>query len=69
MQKEGDVLRIQIKDDGKGFEMNDVQSLVLKSMGGNGLKSMTERANTMVASFNIISKMNEGTTVDLAITV
>lgn len=69
MQKENDTLDISIKDDGKGFEMNDVQSMNLKSLGGNGLKSMTERANAIVASFKIWSKVNEGTTIELSIKV
>jgi len=55
---DGDDLQIVVRDDGRGFEPEQVS-------GGWGLKSMKKRAEEMDGRLNIISRPGEGTTVNL----
>ena len=51
-------LKMTIRDDGSGFEMNTVKA-------GNGLFNMQRRAEIMKARFNLESIPGKGTTVEL----
>jgi ligand-binding sensor domain-containing protein len=55
-EKEGSRLMMEIKDNGKGFD-------VINGRTGNGLKSMKERAKVIGAAFAINSQPGEGTSV------
>ncbi len=53
-------LRVEIEDDGKGFDPNDVPE-------GHGLSNLRERAKTMRADMQLDSSPGRGTTVTLDI--
>lgn len=53
-----DNLKMTIRDDGNGFELNTVKA-------GNGLLNMQQRADGMKARFNLESIPGRGTTVEL----
>ena len=52
---------MNIRDNGKGFDMNDLPS----GNGGNGLQNMRNRAREIGGHLAIESKPGEGTVVDL----
>ncbi|HET7118363.1 MAG TPA: 7TM diverse intracellular signaling domain-containing protein [Hanamia sp.] len=56
------LLNLLIKDNGKGYDVNQITY-------GNGLNSMSNRAEEMDAELNMISKMNEGTTIQLFVKI
>jgi signal transduction histidine kinase len=62
-------LMFTIIDNGKGFDttLQHVQTNV-EVLGGNGLKNMRARAENIHATFNIHSKINEGTKIQLVVT-
>jgi signal transduction histidine kinase len=64
-----DNLMMMIKDDGKGFEtrpvLSNAEAVKGESLGGNGIKNMQARADDMNARFNISTKINEGTKIEL----
>lgn len=51
-------LKISVIDDGKGFDLETVEM-------GNGLNNIKKRATEIGATLNILSKINEGTTIEL----
>lgn len=58
--EKGKKLRVQIKDNGKGFNMNK------KSTDFSlGLKTMKENADYLNANLTFLSNMNEGTRIRL----
>jgi signal transduction histidine kinase len=63
MQCIGNRVHITIKDDGKGFNMNDVRQF------GNGLMNMQNRVHQVGGSFTISSSPGEGciTTMDIPV--
>jgi signal transduction histidine kinase len=68
--KSNNNLVLIIKDDGKGFDTSPQTPLQRRGeIGGNGIRNMKERATDMKALLNIISKINEGTSVELLIKV
>jgi signal transduction histidine kinase/tetratricopeptide (TPR) repeat protein len=58
LQRKGDIIIAEIKDDGKGFDTK------IENMG-NGLKNMKERADSLEAKFTIDSSKGKGTCVRL----
>jgi len=64
-QVKGRELMIQIKDDGKGFNLN----AGVESPEHHGLNSMRERAKRMHAKCRIESIPGKGTTVELRLTI
>lgn len=61
---EGKRLKLQIKDNGKGFQLNKtIRKFSL------GLKTIKEKAGYLDANLTIESKLNEGTTVELSIKI
>jgi signal transduction histidine kinase len=56
LEKESNKLKMEIKDNGKGFDINNTRP-------GNGLKSMKERAKVIDAVFTIQSMPGKGTAV------
>lgn len=59
-QKDSNRLKIEIYDDGKGFDFETVKF-------GNGLNNMKKRAADMNSEIQIESKINKGTTVILIV--
>ena len=60
--KEYNKLKLEIKDNGKGFNTNNNNAF-----NGNGLKNIKSRAAEVNAMVNIFSKENEGTRILLEI--
>jgi two-component system, NarL family, sensor histidine kinase UhpB len=58
LRRDGDSLRLEITDDGKGFAAETVKS-------GNGLSNMRERAASMLAGLKIDSAVGQGTRIGL----
>lgn len=58
------LMKLNIKDDGKGFELNTVIK-ENKSSGGNGLKNMRKRAEELGGKLDIYSILGRGTKVSL----
>jgi signal transduction histidine kinase len=56
-------LLLTIKDDGKGFDINDAKAA--KSLSGNGLQNMQRRAKEMKGSVTIESEPGKGTGIRL----
>jgi signal transduction histidine kinase len=57
-QKQAESIIAEVKDDGKGFDVNSAQE-------GNGLNNMKARAAELNAAFNIYSVKGEGTSIKL----
>jgi two-component sensor histidine kinase len=55
-------LQLKVKDDGKGFNLNEAS---LPGMGGNGLLNIKKRAGDLNASINIVSSPGKGTEMEL----
>ena len=55
-------LTMEIKDNGKGFEMNSLST-------GNGLKNMKKRADEIGGKLRIESGINKGTRIQLSVSV
>ena len=56
-------IEMMVKDDGRGFEVSDINSKQMR--GGNGLLNMKKRAETMKGELKIISMPGEGTVINL----
>jgi two-component system sensor histidine kinase UhpB len=67
LSQQSDHLEMIIKDDGKGFDISKLPEA--DSLGGNGIKNMKARTETMNATININSKINEGTTIELKLNI
>ncbi|GEC73040.1 Histidine kinase [Flavobacterium flevense] len=57
-------LRIVVSDNGKGFEINQYQTIE-----GFGLNQIKARINTMNGKFKIISKPKEGTRIEITVPI
>ena len=55
-----DALKIEIKDDGKGFDLEKVKK-------GNGIKNMKSRAKKLEAKIEINSTIEKGTLIRLSL--
>lgn len=62
MKQQAESLRITISDDGRG--LSDTQQVKPYS-GGQGLKIMKERIQSVNGTFSIHSALNEGTTIEI----
>jgi two-component system, NarL family, sensor histidine kinase UhpB len=58
LRQDGDSLRLEITDDGKGFSAGTTRT-------GNGLNNMHERASSMLAKLSIESTVGQGTRIGL----
>jgi signal transduction histidine kinase len=58
LKKEKEMLRAEVKDDGKGFVRDEIDA-------GNGISNMEARARELVALFKIDSQPGKGTIVQL----
>jgi signal transduction histidine kinase len=56
---------MQVKDDGKGFDVTKLTST--HSLGGNGIKNMKARSESMNADLKIDSEINKGTVIVLKV--
>lgn len=64
---EGDTLLIEVKDDGKGFDVPSMSKGNYNGRGGNGLPSMKKRAAALGGSYEIDSQIGKGTTATLRV--
>ena len=60
-------VRIQVSDDGVGFDISAVHGMLSPTSGGFGLTSMRERARLVGGHIEIISTPGKGTQVDAQI--
>lgn len=58
-------LVLEVKDDGRGFDIEQMKQRAGKSLSGNGLNNMCRRAKEMKGMCNIQSEPGKGTTVTL----
>lgn len=58
-----DKISIQVVDDGKGFDVNDIDTRLRNDNSGFGLSMMKERVYLLSGSIHIESKMNYGTKI------
>jgi len=63
MKVNGEGLILKIKDDGKGFDLNNLES------NGNGLINMKKRMSVIGGDFLIHSQENEGTEISLVVPI
>jgi signal transduction histidine kinase len=59
-----DQVHLTIDDDGVGFDMQD-----RADAGGNGLRNMRERAQTLGAEIRIWSQKGKGTHIDFGVPI
>jgi signal transduction histidine kinase/ligand-binding sensor domain-containing protein len=59
---DGDVLGIEVRDDGLGFAADTSR---LESVAGQGLRNMRQRANDLGASLEVVSRPGAGTRVSV----
>ena len=62
VKQDGEGLRVRIKDDGKGFDPDQVQL-------GNGLNNMKKRAKDIGSDLSLKSSPGEGTTIEFGVPV
>jgi signal transduction histidine kinase len=62
LQYDGQSLQLEIKDDGKGFDLLHVKK-------GNGLKNMDERVRSMEGSLHYTTKEGKGTFIQMEVPV
>jgi hypothetical protein len=62
-------MELKIDDDGDGFNVDKLQATASKSLSGNGLKNMQDRAREMKAKFTIESSPGKGTSIFLAFNI
>lgn len=55
---------LQVKDDGKGFDMNQSNIEKEYKFGGNGIVNMQQRAAELKATLTINSAINAGTEIN-----
>ena len=60
LQRNGSVVTLSIKDDGRGFDPQTV-----KAYAGHGLQNMQERARALGASLSIESEAGQGTRIEV----
>jgi hypothetical protein len=63
LYNDGQILHIQIKDNGKGFEKKDLHN---EHKTTNGINNMEQRAKLINAEFSIESRPNQGTEIRIA---
>lgn len=56
---------LRVKDDGQGFDKDQLKTLAARSMSGNGLNNMKRRAEEMGGTCDIQSQPGKGTIVHL----
>lgn len=60
------ILRMVVRDNGKGFDINALRGGAFRTLSGNGLYNMEKRATEIKATLNIDSRPGEGTMVELS---
>ena len=63
LSRHENIAELEISDNGKGFDANDINHETLRVEGHRGLASMTERMSLMGGKLKITSKDGEGTTI------
>ncbi len=66
LEKQGNLLIMNIKDDGVGFETKNMVPEV-RNLGGNGLRNMRSRAAALGGTLEVMSAPGAGTEIRLAI--
>ena len=57
-----DGLQLEISDDGKGMPV-DLEEAGLRRGGGNGMRTMRQRAEEVGGSFEVTARINGGTRI------
>ncbi|MBQ7221643.1 MAG: sensor histidine kinase [Synergistaceae bacterium] len=63
LRREGDLITMEISDNGKGFDAGDINHETLRVEGHRGLASMKERMSLMNGSLKIASEQGKGTVI------
>lgn len=64
VQHTAEYIKVEVRDNGKGFDLNAYNS---KAKLSSGIKNMKERASLLRGTFQIQSNKEEGTTINIAI--
>lgn len=64
LRRDGPRVILSVRDDGRGFDMTHV-----KSYAGHGLRNMDDRARALGAEFKVISAPEQGTEIEVIVTV
>jgi two-component system sensor histidine kinase UhpB len=64
LTKPGSNLLLTVKDNGKGFDQENIAAY-----NGHGLKNMKARSDEINGVLSLISQINEGTTIELSLTL
>ena len=65
MDKKAGVIRLSVKDNGRGFKAGTLEGVV----GGIGLQAMKERAASLKGSFNLVSRPGWGTIIKVEVPI
>lgn len=68
ISKNDRTLKVQIRDDGRGFNPGTVDEQA-NSLSGNGLNNMKFRAKQLKGSFYLLSEVGQGTSIELNIPI
>lgn len=68
ISKNDGMLRVQIRDDGQGFDPGAIDDQA-NSLSGNGLNNIKFRAQQLKATLHLVSEMGQGTTIELNIPI
>jgi len=60
-------INITIKDDGKGFDTNEIKERITQDYTGCGLSIMKERVYLLSGTLDIQSKINKGTIINISV--
>lgn len=60
-------INITIKDDGKGFDTNEIKDRITQDYTGCGLSIMKERVYLLSGTLDIQSKINKGTIINISV--
>lgn len=63
---ENNILRLSVKDNGKGFDVKGLQDGKLRSLSGTGMYSMYKRAREIKAALSVDSRPGQGTRIELS---
>lgn len=69
IQYQDDNIKITIKDDGKGFDTNDIKEHIPPDYSGCGLTMMKERVYLLSGTMQINSTINKGTTISITVPI
>jgi ligand-binding sensor domain-containing protein/two-component sensor histidine kinase len=63
---ENNILRLSVRDNGKGFDIRGLQDGVQRTLSGNGMYNMYRRAGEIKAALSVDSHPGQGTRIELS---